>query len=241
MTQLQTAPVVGCNILLRQARELLTQGQLAAASAAGWEAAALAMADYAGPSVGFADAARQLVKNYRGHTDAAEWVVSALALSDNAGYDWLDVDGVSRRLDDVQRLVILVKDIAAPPQGAEDVLRRAWECMDNGALAPASEKGWEAALRATKTCADALGYDYRGDNHFDLVMRFLLDDGARRKETAECESSALALRSNGAYCTVYPHWLHDKIVSDDIDAVAKLVSLTQELSFTLDRSGGEIV
>ena len=239
MTQLQSAPAASCDTLLRQGRELLNKGELAPASARGWRAASRAMSDYV--DADFTDAARELVVDYRGHTDAAEWVVSALALRDNAEYDWLDRDGVARRLDDVQRLAILVKDINEPPQSADDILLRAQKCMNNGALAPASEKGWEAALRATKTYADAMGYDYRGDNHFDLVMRILSQDGAWRKEASECESSALALRSNGAYCTVYPHWLRGKIVSDDIDAVAKLASLIQKLSFTLERPGGEIV
>ena len=159
MTQLQTAPVVGCNTLLRQARELLAQGQLATASAVGWDAAALAMADYAGSSVAFTDAAQELVKDDRGHTDAAEWVVSALALSDNAGYDWLDVDGVSRRLDDVQRLVILVKDIENPPQGSRGRVAAGLGVLWITELWPRSvRKGLGSRyLRATKTCARRLG------------------------------------------------------------------------------------
>ncbi len=242
MTQPPAVAAETCDQYLRQGREFLAQGKLA--SAAGWRAAVLALADYTGHPVAdgdFRDAARGLVQDTRAHANTAEWVVSAIALSENAEYDWLDRGGIARRLDDVQRLVLLVKDIAEPPQSPDDILRHAWECMDNGAPAVASEKGWEAALCATKTYADAMGHGYRGDNHFDIVMRILSKDGAWRKEAAECESGALALRSNGAYCTVYPHWLHDRIVSDDIEAVAKLVSLIQQLAFTLNRPGGESV
>ena len=244
MTQPLAVAAETCDEFLRQGRESLAQGKLASASAAGWRAAVLALEDYSGSPVAdgdFRNAARGLVKDTRAHTNTAEWVVSAIALSDNVDDDWLDADGIARRLDDVQRLALLVKDIAKPPQSPDDVLGHAWACMDNGALAPASEKGWEAALWATKTYADAMGHGYRGDNHFDLVMRILSKDDVWHKEAAECESGALALRSNGAYCTVYPHWLHDRIVSDDIEAVAKLVSLIQQLAFTLNRPGGESV
>ena len=147
MTQTQSVTAETCDHFLRQGREFLAQGDLASASAAGWQAAVIVMANYAGSGAefNFTDAAQRLVKDHRGHAAAAEWVVSAMALSDNAGYDWLDSEGVARRLDDVQRLAILVKDIAEPPQSAEDVLRRAWECLGNGYLIPASDKGWEAA------------------------------------------------------------------------------------------------
>ena len=119
------APATDCDALLRQGRQLLGTGQLAPASAAGWQAAQSAMSAYAGPDVpdgmdemdgkaGFQEIAASLLNHYRGDCNASEWVFSALALSDNAQYDWLDRDGVSRRLDDVQRLSILVQDIANP-------------------------------------------------------------------------------------------------------------------------------
>lgn len=223
MTQLQAAQAVDCDTLLRQARELLAQGELAAASAAGWDAAALAMADYAGPGVDFADAAQRLVKEHGGHTDAAEWVVSAMALADNVGYDWLDVDGVGRRLDDAQRLVILMKDIAEPPQGAEDVLRRAWECMDNGYLIPASDKGWEAALLAAKTYADAIGYSYGGEKHFDSVMRILEKEEADNKEVGGLTYAAIKLRKTAVYCSGRSDPRYAEMFAEDVRAVESLV------------------
>lgn len=235
MTQTESAPATGCDALLRRARELLGKDELVPASAAGWQAAVLAMGAYAGPDTDFPDAARKLVNERRGRGNAGEWAVSALALSDNIQYDWLDKDGVGRRLDDVQRLVILIKDIAEPPKSAADILRRAWDCMDNGALPVASEKGWEAALWTTKTYADIMGCKYRGDNHFDTVTRMLAKEevGGRVAEVREVikwEGNALNLRQTAAYCALYPNWLHAEFVAEDIDGVSKLAALIQELA-----------
>ena len=165
MTQPLPVLAESCDYFLRQGRAALAQGELVSASRAGWQAAVCATADYAGPDVDFTDGARRLVKDSLGNGNAAEWAVSAMALSDNIEYGWLDRYGIARRLDDVQRLAILVKDIADPPQTAEDILGRAWECMDNGYLIPASDKGWEAALLAAKTCADAIGCQYSDESH----------------------------------------------------------------------------
>ena len=235
MTQLQTAPTTTCDGLLRRARELLAQGELATASAAGWDAAAEAMAGYSGPGVDFADAAQRLVKDYLGHTDAAEWVVSAMALSDNARYDWLNVDGISRRLDDVQRLAILVKDIAEPPRGAEDVLRRAWECLDNGYLIPASDKGWEASLLAAKAYADAIGYRYGDESHFDgdeghfdSVMRVLEKEEPGNKEVSGLTYAAVKLRKTAVYCAGRSDPRYAEIFTEDVRAVENLVLFIQE-------------
>ena len=226
-TQLQSAPAADCDTLLRQARELLDKGELAPASAAGWDAAVRALTDYAGPGADFADAAQQLVGDYRGHTDAAEWVVSAMALSDNTGYDWLDADGIARRLDDVQRLAILVKDIAEPPQSAEDVLRRAWECMDNGYLIPASDKGWESALLAAKAYADAIGCHYEGERHFDSVMRALEREEADNNEVGGWAHTAVKLRKTAAYCSGRSDPRYAELFADDVRAVGELVSFVQ--------------
>ena len=227
MTQPQTAPATECDTLLRQARELLDKGDLALASAVGWQAAVAAMAGYAGADADFTDAAQCLVKDYRGDVNAAEWVVSALALSDNIRYDWLDVDGIGRRLDDVQRLAILVKDIAEPPQSAADVLDRAQECLDNGYLIPASDKGWEAALLAAKTYADAFGYRYRDESHFDSVMRTLEKEAADRKEVGGWAYAAVKLRKTAVYCAGRSDPRYAAIFADDIAAVGNLVSFIQ--------------
>ena len=230
MTQPQTAPAANIDTLLRQARKLLDKGELAPASATGWQAAARAVADYDRVSSNFEDAARELVKDRRGNTDAGKWLFSAMALRDNAEYDWLDVDGIGRRLDDVQRLVIIIKDIANPPQTAEDILTRSRECLENGYLAPASEKGWEAALWATKTYADAIGCEYRGDEHFDVITRMLGKEDNGDLQVSKCTYAALALREAAAYCTVYPHWLHPAIVIEDIEAVSKLATIVRKLA-----------
>lgn len=251
MTQLQSAPASDCDTLLRQARELLDKGELALASDAGWRAAVRAMADYAGADADFTSAAKCLVKDYRGDISTAEWVVSAMALSDNAEYDWLDGEGIARRLDDVQRLVILVKDRASTPQSAETVLQRAWECFANGALAVASEKGWEAALRATKSHADAIGHEYRGEYHFDDVVRMLAKDDAWSERALNCENGALNLRQTATYYTVrpkmmtpedgsempgpnsghyHPRWLLPDLVAEDIASVAALAGMLKERS-----------
>ena len=258
MTQLQSAPASDCDTLLRRARELLDKRELALASGAGWQAAVAVMSDYAGSAADFTDAAQRLVKDHCGHTAAAEWVVSALALSDNAGYDWLDGEGIARRLDDVQRLAILVKDMAEPPQSAETVLQRAWECFANGALAVASEKGWEAALWATKSHADAIGHEYLGEYHFDDVVRMLAKDDAWSERTSGCENGALNLRQTAAYYTTcpkmmspedgpetagpnsghyHPRWLLPELVADDIASVAALAGMLKERSVASLRAG----
>ena len=237
MTQPQALAAETCDQFLRQGREFLAQGDLASASAAGWRAAVLALEAYSGDTIAesdFRDAARRLVKDGRGGTKAAEWVVSAIALSDNTRDDWLGADGVARRLDDVQRLTLLVKDIAEPPQTAADVLKRSRECLENGYFAPASEKGWEAALWATKSYADAMGYEYRGDSHFDDVTRILAKEEAGGREAGvrkvtDWEYSALNLRQTASYCTLYPHWLVKEMVSSDVEDVAMLANLVQEI------------
>ncbi len=251
MTQPLAVPAETCDEFLRQAHEFLAQEDLASASAAGWRAAVRALEAHTGDSIAdrhFRDAAHALVKDPRANANTAEWALSAIALSDNIADDWLDRDGVGRRLDDVQRLVLLVKDIAEPPQSPDDILRRAWECMDNGAPAVASEKGWEAALCATKTYADAMGCDYHGDRHFEDVMRTLEKDDVWREKVAGCEYSALNLRRTAAYCDMYPRrthpevplvdcrpvskyfypsCLHPTILAQDIEAVAQLIATLQ--------------
>ena len=227
MTQPQAVAAETCDHFLRQGREFLAQGDLASASAAGWRAAVRAMADYAGADADFTEAARRLVNDHRERGDVAEWVVSAMALSDNAGYDWLDVDGIARRLDDVQRLAILVKDIAEPPQSAEDVLRRAWECMDNGYLIPASDKGWEAALLAAKSYADAIGCRYGDESHFDSVMRTLEKEEAESKEIGGWMYAAVKLRKTAVYCAGRSDPRYAELFADDVRAVGNLVLFIQ--------------
>ncbi len=229
MTQTQAATAETCDQFLRQAREYLAQGDLVSASATGWRAAEIAMASCAGPGAGFnfTDAAQRLVKDNRGHTNAAEWVVSAMALSDNAGYDWLDSEGVARRLDDVQRLAILVKDLAEPPRSAEDVLRRAWECMDNGYLIPASDKGWEAALLAAKSYADTIGCRYGDESHFDSVMRTLEKEEADSKEIGGWTYAAVKLRKTAVYCAGRSDPQYAELFADDVRAVGNLVLFIQ--------------
>ena len=235
------APATECDALLRQGRHLLDAGQLAPASAAGWQAAVSAMAAYAASDgaaagAGFTDAARHLVKHYRGDGQAAEWAVSALALSDNAQYDWLDRDGVSRRLDDIQRLSILVQDIAHPPQTPADLLRQAWQCMDNGALYVASEKGWQAALLATQTYAAAVGCDYRGEDRFEDAIRLLAKDETRRAEVTTGAAAAAGLLRNVSYC-VYPK-LYSELVAEDLTAVVNLAQLIHNAVATANRKTG---
>ena len=258
MAQPQTAPAADRDTLLRRARELLDKGKLVPASSAGWQAAVAAMATHAGPYADFTDAARRLIKGEHGRSSAAEWMTSAMALSDNIQYDWLDKEGIARRLDDVQRLVIFIEDIADPPQSAETILQRAWECFANGALTVASEKGWEATLWATKAHADAIGHEYRGEYHFDDVMRMLLKDDAWRKHALSCEQGALNLRQTAAYYTAYPkmlspevsadadgpnyghyhpRWLRPDLVSEDIAAVAELVVMLTKRTAELRGAG----
>ena len=224
------APATECDALLRQGRQLLDAGRLAPASAAGWQAAQSAMSAYAASDgaaagAGFTDAARRLVQHYRGDGQAAEWAVSALALSDNAQYDWLDRDGVSRRLDDIQRLSILAQDIANPPQTPADLLRQAWQCMDNGYLVPASEQGWAAALLVAKRYAHAIGYDYHGEGDFDAVMQLLATEQNADPEIPEIRGWAHAaayLRQTADYCARQSDNRYADIVADDLDAVASL-------------------
>lgn len=229
MTQTQSVTAETCDQYLRQGREFLAQGDLASASASGWQAAVIAMASYAGPGAefNFTDAAQRLVKDNREHT-AAEWVVSATALSDNAGYDWLDSEGVARRLDDVQRLAILVKDIAEPPQSADDILRRARECMDNGYLIPASDKGWEAALLAAKSYADAIGCDYRDEGQFSRVMQLLEKEESWEREVGGWIYAAEHIHQTAKYCAMKGGSRYAEVVADDIDAIAKLADFVQE-------------
>ena len=230
MTQTQSVTAETCDHFLRQGREFLAQGDLASASAAGWRAAEIAMASYAGPGAefNFTDAAQRLVKDHRGHTAAAEWVVSAMALSDNAGYDWLDSEGVARRLDDVQRLAILVKDIAEPPQSAEDILRRAWECLGNGYLIPASDKGWEAALLIARTYADAIGCDYRDEGQFGRVMQLLEKEESWERAVSGWIYAAENIHQTAKYCAMKGGSRYAEVVADDIDAIAKLADFVQE-------------
>ena len=251
MTQTQAVTAETCDQFLRQGREFLAQGDLASASAAGWRAAVLALEAYAGDTVSesdFRDAARRLVKDSRGSAKAAEWAVSAITLSENVADDWLDADGVARRLDDVQRLALLVKDIANPPRNAGDILAQSRECLENGYLAIASEKGWEAATHAAKAYAEAMGHDYQGDRHFEDVIRALEKGDEWREEVAGCEYSALNLRRTAAYCDMYPRrmhpevplidcrpvskyfypsCLHPTILAEDIEAVAQLIAALQ--------------
>ena len=234
----QSAPVSEGDARLRQARELLDAGRLAPASAAGWQAARSAMAAYAGRAgldgaTGFKEAARRLLNEHWGDGNPSEWVFSALALADNAKFDWLGRDGIGRRLDDVQRLLILVQDVADPPSSADDILRQAWRCMDNGSLAVASEKGWQAALAATKTYADAVGCEYRGEYYFEKATRLLLKDETLRDEVTAGESAAAYLRRNASYC-VYPK-LFPEIVAEDLEAVVNLSRLIQDAIAAIKR------
>ena len=232
----QSDPVTESDARLRRARELLDAGRLAPASAAGWQAALSAMAAHAGRDDGgdgatgceatsFKETARRLLKDHRGDDNPSEWVFSALALADNAKFDWLGQDGISRRLDDVQRLLILLQDIANPPQTAADIFQQARVCLDNGYLAVASEKGWQAVLSATKTYADAVGCEYRGEYHFEQAIKRLAKEDARNRDVMEWEAGAASLGRTASYCAVYPDWLHPEIVAGDLASVANLVNL----------------
>ena len=231
------APAAG-DLPLRRARELLEQGRLAPASAAGWQAAWSAVASYAGAgrpdgwSVDgdgdrdfFAEAARRLAQDGRGDDRAAEWAASALALYDNARYDWLDREGVGRRLDDMQRLTILAQDIAEPPQNADDILRRAWQCVDNGALAVASEKGWAAATYAAKVYAEAMGYDRIRSNYLEQVSHLLVKEPGGENAGLWSLKAGILLDNIGAKS----HWMDAGIIGDDLAEVAKLTALIKEL------------
>lgn len=219
----QPPPVLAetCKNFLRQGRGALAQGELVLASRAGWQAAVYATAEYAGPGTDFTDAARRLVKDNLGNANAAEWVVSAMALSDNIEYGWLDRDGITRRLDDVQRLVMLVKDISSPPQTAGDILGQAWECMDNGSLVPACEKGWEAATHAAKTYAKAMGHDHIRSNYLSQVTRYLKQEPGGSEAGNWSMSAKMLLESFHAKADR----LDAELIGNDLDDVGKLVAL----------------
>ena len=232
----QSAPVTGSDARLRRARELLDAGRLALASAAGWQAALSAMAAHAGRDDGgdgatgcdansFKETARRLLKDHRGNDHPSEWVFSALALADNAKFDWLGQAGVGRRLDDVQRLLILLQDAAHPPRSADAILRRAWQCVGNGSLAVAAEQGWQAALVATRSYADAVGCEYRGEYHFEQAVKRLAKEDARGRDVMEWEAGATSLGRAASYCAVYPDWLHPEIIAADPASVVNLVNL----------------
>lgn len=230
-----------CDALLRQGRQLLDAGQLAPASAAGWQAAQSAMSAYASPDAAdasdisdmmngkaaFRETAGRLLNHYQVDCNASEWIFSALALADNAACDWLDRDGVSRRLDDVQRLSILVNDIAHPPQTAAALLRQAWQCMDNGYLIPASVQGRAAALLVAKRYAHAIGCDYHGESDFDAVMRLLAAEQNASPEIGGWAHAAACLPQTAAYCARQDDNRYADIVADDLDAVAKLADFVQ--------------
>ena len=226
------AAAAECDARLRQARQLLDAGQLAPASAAGWQAAQAAMTAYAandGATVnaGFTDSARQLVKHHQGDDRAAEWIVSALALSDNAQYDWLDRDGVARRLDDVQRLAILVQDIANRPPTAADLLRQAWQCMDNGYLIAAADIGWDAALLIAHSYAHAIGRDFNGERDFDTVLRWLDAEQSNDGAVRGWAYAAATLRQTAAYCARHSDRSYAELFAEDLDAVGKLSDFVQ--------------
>ena len=226
-----TNPVSEGDARLRQARELLEAGRLAPASAAGWQAARSAMAAYAGRydgadgATGFKEIARRLLNEHRGDGNASEWVFSALALADNAKLDWLGRDGISRRLDDVQRLLILVQDIANPPRGADDILRRAWQCMDNGSLAATCEQGYAAAEYAAKTYSAAMGYDRIRSNHLDQVSHLLM------KEPGGQDAGAWAIAVDVMLESAYdsPGGRHPDVVGSGLRAAESLVSFIAAL------------
>ena len=219
--------------LLRRARDLLVQGELVLASAAGWLAAAAAMAAYAGgdgDSIasdrdGFAKIARRLVNDYRGWGGAAEWAVGALTLADNVQYSWLGRDGISRRLDDVQRLLILVQDVADPPRGADDILRRARQCMGNGSLAVAAEQGYAAAEYAAETYAAAMGYDRIRSNHLDQVSHLLVKEPGGQNAGAWSITVDVMLES----ACDSPGGLHPDVVGNGLQAAESLVSFIAAL------------
>ncbi len=229
-----------CDELLHQGREYLAQGELALASAKGWCAAGYAAKTCAGligqvgSDADFKDVALQLSKDHRSHDSSVEWAVSAMALSDNARYDWLDRAGVGRRLDDVQRLVMLVFDIANPPQDAEAILRRAWVCLDNGALAVASEKGWEAATYAAKTYADAMGYDHIRSNYLSQVAKLL----KREPDGSEVGNWSMSARMLLDYAHLKSDSLDANLISDELEDVARLIAVVDKATKSAANSSG---
>ncbi len=239
MTERQSAPVAAGDEFLRRGRELLAKGELALASEKGWQAAVSAVNAYVGANgLGgdFEKVALELAKDHRKHWNTAEWLVSAMALRDNTLYDWLDRDNIGRRLDDVQRLVILVKDMADPPQNAVDILGRAWECMDNGYLAPAADKGWEAAQAAVKTYAHAIGYDYHGENDFEKVIDIVEKEDGGNREVSRWAYAAANLSQTAAYCVVRPP-RYAEIIANDLCEVRQLVVLIEGRLIGKNQSG----
>ncbi len=231
MTQTQSVTAETCDHFLRQAREYLAQDDLADASASGWQAAVRALEVHTGDAIAegyFRDAARKLVKDRRARANAAEWVISAITLSENVADDWLDNDGVAHRLDDVQRLVVLIDDMASPPQTAEDILRRARQCLDNGYLIPASDKGWEAALLIAGTYADAIGCDYRDEGQLSRVMQLLEKEESWERAVSGWIYAAENIHQTARYCAMKGGSRYAEVVADDIDAIAKLADFVQE-------------
>ena len=227
----QSAPVTESDARLRRARELLDAGRLALASAAGWQAALSAMAAYAGRDDGVDDAtdfketARLLLNECWGDDNPSEWVFSTLALADNARYDWLGQDGVGRRLDDVQRLLILVQDAAHPPRRADDLLRRAWQCVGNGSLAVAAEQGYAAVNYVAKTYAAAMGYDRIRSNWLDRVSHLLMQEPGGQDAGAWSITVDVMLES--AYDS--PGCLYPDVVGNGLQAAESLVSFIAAL------------
>ena len=229
MTQPLAVAAETCDQFLRQGREFLAQGDLAPASAAGWRAALAALEAHTGNAIAEADfrhAARILAKDPRAHAQTAEWAVGAITLRENVADDWLDADGVARRLDDVQRLALLVRDIANPPQTADDILARSRECLKNGYLAVASEQGWEAVTHAAKTYAESLGHDHIRSNHLDRVAPLLMDQPGG-EAAGPWSLEVLNLLENA---DPRRNWLDATWVGQDLDAAERLITLINELT-----------
>ena len=228
-----------CGDLLRQSRGLLEQGDLVWASSKGWDAAVNAADAYAsmiaqsGGSENFKHLMQRLSKDHRGVDGSVEWAVSALALADNAQLDWLDRGGIQRRLDDMQRLVNLVFDIANPPQDGEALLRRAWACLANGSLAVASEKGWEAAAHAAKAYATAMGHDRIRSNYVSQVTRLLKEEPGGN-QVGNWSMSASMLHENAISD---PDWLDLEIIREDLQGVSQLVSFIGKCIESHENSG----
>ena len=230
MTQQPHDFINACGKLLRQSREVLSEGDLVSASAKGWDAAVIAADTYAdmtgqnGGSARFEHLMLHLSKDRRSADGSAEWAVSAMALADNARLDWLDQSGIRRRLEDVQRLVNLVFDIANPPKDDEALLRRAWACLANGSLAVASEKGWEAATYAAKAYATAMGHDQIRSNYLSQVTRLLREEPGGN-QVGNWSMSASMLHEN-AFGD--PDWLDAETIRTDLQGVSNLVSFIGE-------------
>ena len=230
MTQPQAVAAETCDQSLRRGREFLAQGDLVSASAKGWDAAVVAADAYAGMllqnggTANFERLMLQLSKDRRGVEGSAEWAVSAMALADNVRLDWFDRSGIRRRLEDVQRLVNVVFDIANPPQDGEALLRRAWACFDNGSLAVASEKGWEAATYAAQAYATAMSHDHIRSNYVSQVAKLLKEElGGNQVGNWLIGASMLHENAIGD-----PDWLDPEIIRDDLEGVSNLVSFISE-------------